>query len=528
MIENTPQIKLKNTFLSDVFIQNYVHKFFPKQIQKKIIDELEDFGGKVIGDVLQWAEDCEQNPPYHVPYSFWKKKIDRITVSPSWHKLKNFSASEGLIAIPYEAKLQEYSRCLQFLKLYLFNPSSAFYTCPLAMTDGGAKLIQVYGDEKLKKYFLKIISRNPKEFISSGQWMTEKAGGSDVRFGTQTVAKKENGEWRLYGEKWFASEIIASTAFTLAKIEDSHSEKASSNPDLSLFFVKIKNDAGQWNNIEVDKLKDKLGTRALPTAEIKLNGTLAHLVGEPGNGIKKIATLFNITRIHNSITACALGKRLHDMSLSYAEQRMAFGKKLSDLPLHKQMLCSTRKKNEDNFYFTMHLSYLLGLQENNKATEEQIKLLRLLTPICKLYTAKENLYVVSELLESFGGIGYIETDGIPRFLRDSQVLTIWEGTTHVLSLDMLRALTKDHSYSAFVTEIHCILNTIEDDLEEKRSVLKKLEQLTLYTQDLFKQEKEQIELQSKNLAYRIAKILIQSLRIQFQSSQKYPTQTQTP
>ncbi|MBE8221752.1 MAG: hypothetical protein HAW60_03375 [Bdellovibrionales bacterium] len=374
------------------------------------------------------------------------------------------------------------------------------------MTDGAAKLSQIY-NKPLAAYFKKFTSRDSKKFISSAQWMTEKKGGSDVRASTETIAKKENATWRLYGEKWFTSAITASVAFTLARIEG--------KDGLSLFFLETKNKNGKWNNLEICRLKNKLGTNALPTAEIKLKGSIAHVIGEYGNGIKKITPLLNITRLHNSITACSLGKHLHSLSKSFAQQRLSFGKKLIDHPLHKQSLDEAALNNENNFYLTMYAVYLLGLEENKRSTKEQSQILRLLTPVCKLYTAKKNMLVASELLESFGGFGYIEDTGIPRIFRDSQVLSIWEGTANILSLDTLKALNKDQSFQAFVKEVHNILNFVKNKNKEKEKILKKLDQLTTIVNKLSSQSLEESQLISKKIAFFIAEIIIESFRLRF-------------
>ena len=193
------------------------------------------------------------------------------------------------------------------------------------------------------------------------------------------------------------------------------------------------------------RLKDKLGTKALPTAEVTLNGTPARLIGKEGEGIKTIATVLNITRVYNSI--CALGhmRRGIDLAFDYATRREAFGAKLIDLPLHKKTLNDLQSQFQRCFSLTFFVVELLGKEEAGSASETERKLLRALTPLVKLYTAKKSIQISSEVLESFGGAGYIEDTGLPYLLRDAQVYAIWEGTTNVLSLDFLRVCAKENA-----------------------------------------------------------------------------------
>ena len=206
--------------------------------------------------------------------------------------------------------------------------------------------------------------------------------------------------------------------------------------------MQLRDADGALRGIRVNRLKDKLGTRALPTAELTLDGAPAHLVGEAGQGVRKIAALFNVTRVYNAVAALAGMRRAIALARDYARRRVAFGKPLADHPLHAETLAAMETEWRAAFMLAFHVVELLGRQECNEASTNELARLRLLIPIAKLYTAKQAVAVASEALESFGGAGYIEDTGLPRLLRDAQVLPIWEGTTNVLSLDVLRALEK--------------------------------------------------------------------------------------
>lgn len=442
--------QLSNQFTADATLQQYLQQRLPAEELKQATPELHRMGERAVTDLLSASENAEATDPVHTPYDPWGRRIDEIKMSPGWNHIARAAAEEGIVATGYERKFGAHSRLVQFAKLYLFHPSSAFVTCPLAMSDGAARAIELYGDEELKKGpFRKLISRNPDDFWTSGQWMTEKTGGSDVS-GTMTVAKPKGVGWfELHGIKFFTSATTAQMAMALGRIEG-HPE---GSRGLSLFYIPVRDAAGRLQNIEVLRLKDKLGTRAMPTAELKLAGTPARLVGGEGNGVKKIASLFNITRMYNSVCALGASRRALALALDFARRRSAFGKVLVDQPLHAETLAELVVEFEGNFMLTFHLAELLGRDELGLASPEEGAMLRMLTPIAKLYTGKSCMAITSEALECIGGAAYMEDTGLPVLHRNAQVFSIWEGTTNVLSLDMLRAIEKEGAFKPFVEGI---------------------------------------------------------------------------
>jgi putative acyl-CoA dehydrogenase len=422
-------VRLSNTYTNDLTLKNYLRKL-PKDVLAKIEPHLTETGELAATKWLEWSQDAENTEP--------KLNGQEIIMPASWKNLEKAAATEGIVAAAYERKYAEWSRVYQMSLLYLFHSSSAFVSCPLAMTDGAARALELYGK---KTGFKHLTSRDPKEFWTSGQWMTERTGGSDVS-GTSTIAKKHKDHWLLSGTKWFTSATTSQMTMTLARPEGA--EKGSKG--LSLFYVETKNPDGSLKNIEILKLKNKLGTRAMPTAELELKNTPAELVGDLGGGVKKISAVLNITRIYNSICAISAMRRALDWAQGYSKVRTAFGKPLIDHPLHKNSLATLEKNFADCFKMTFFVVELLGKEETNQATEDEKILLRALTPVVKLYTGKKVTQITSEVCEMIGGAGYIEDTGIPTLVRDAQVFSIWEGTTNVLSLDFLRAIQKDESW----------------------------------------------------------------------------------
>ncbi|WP_413586591.1 acyl-CoA dehydrogenase family protein [Bdellovibrio sp. HCB274] len=438
---------LTNTFQSDVLLQKFLKKILPADCQKQVFTHLDHLGNRAATDMLAFAEDAEAHPPVHVPFDPWGRRIDDIRVSAGWKSLEKIAAEEGIVATAYERKYGSFSRVYQMALLYLYSPSSAIFSCPLAMTDGAARALELYGTPELKARAIPhLTSRDPKNFWTAGQWMTERTGGSDVS-GTSTDAHAFTGEsgfaatHSLHGTKWFTSATTSQMALTLARPDGA----AAGSKGLSLFYLELRNDQEQLNHIQIHRLKDKLGTKALPTAELSLQGTPARLVGGEGDGIKKIASVLNITRIYNSICALGHARRALDLAQSYSRKRKAFGKLLIDHPLHQETLRWLEDDFRRCFAFSFHIAHLLGKDEVGEINAKERILLRTLTPVLKLYTAKKAINTSSEVVEMFGGAGYVEDTGLPRLIRDAQVFSIWEGTTNVLSLDMLRAFEKEQS-----------------------------------------------------------------------------------
>jgi len=433
---------LGNQYLDDRVLRAYLRRTLPPEIFEEIEPDLTRLGDRAVGDLLALSDAAEAAPPRHVPYDAWGRRVDRIETSDAWRALDRVAAEEGLVAIGYERAHGALARVDQFARLYLYAPSSATYSCPLAMTDGAARCLELYGDDELRRTaFRHLTSRDPDTFWTSGQWMTERTGGSDVS-GTSTVARPvgggRTGDYRLYGTKWFTSATTAQVALTLARTEGAPAGSAG----LSLFFVALRDRRGALQHIRVNRLKDKLGTRALPTAELALDGTPARLVGGLGHGVRKIAALLTITRVYNAVCALAGMRRAIALATAYARMRVAFGRPLIEQPLHVETLAAMEVECEAAFHLTFRVVELLGKEECGEADGDDLALLRLLTPVAKLYTAKQAVAVASEAIEAFGGAGYVEDTGLPRLLRDAQVLSIWEGTTNVLSLDVLRATAK--------------------------------------------------------------------------------------
>jgi len=441
--------RLGNQWHEDRSLQALLARHLPPDALRDVRPSLERMGELAAGPLLELAQTHRRDEPTHVPYDAWGHRVDEVQVNPAWREYARVAAREGLVATAYERRHGAYSRLHQFALVYLFDRSSQVYTCPLAMTDGAARTLQLLGPEAVRDRVLpRLLSRDPGRAWTSGQWMTERTGGSDVGL-TETVAPARDGVWGLHGTKWFTSAVSSQVALTLARPEGN----GPGGKGLALFFVELRDDAGRLQGISVNRLKEKLGTKLLPTAELTLEGTPAIPVAGLADGIRNMATMLNLTRTWNAVSSAAVLRRGVALARDYARRRVAFGAPLSEKPLHLDTLAGLAAEQEAALQLAFHAVALLGREEAGEIDDAGRATLRLLQPVAKLTTARMAVAGASETLESFGGAGYVEDTGLPELLRDAQVLSIWEGTTNVLALEAARAIRRVDALGPFVAEV---------------------------------------------------------------------------
>jgi alkylation response protein AidB-like acyl-CoA dehydrogenase len=355
------------------------------------------------------------------------------------------------------------------------------------MSDGAAKLLSAHLaaphlDRTTRRVFQDaydhLTSRDPTKAWTSGQWMTERTGGSDVS-GTETVAtylpspkdtstpETPLGPWSIDGFKWFSSATDSSMTVLLAQTPKG----------LSTFFAPMHrtrvippNNASlpekELNGIFISRLKNKFGTKSLPTAELELSGTRGYLIGKEGEGIQEISTILNISRLYSALSALGYVGRGLAIAKGFAKVRQVGagrGKRvmLKDAPLHMQTLANTTGEYQSMMLFTFFIAWLMGITEHTNRIPGEYSgarirlrpdnpsdiplLLRIFTPVLKASVCKRSIHALQECMEALGGIGYLENTenesiNIARLYRDCCVLSIWEGTTDVLASDALRVL----------------------------------------------------------------------------------------
>jgi len=450
-LQEPPQ--LPNQYDADAVLRSHLRRSVDPDVLRAIEPSLRRMGDLAAGRLLELAHTHRRDEPVHVPFDAWGRRIDEVHVNEAWREYARVAAEEGLVATAYERVHGRFSRVQQFALAYLFHPSSQVYSCPLAMTDGCARTLEVLASglpgATRDRVLAHLLSRDPAQVWTSGQWMTERIGGSDVGL-SETVARSDgNGGFTLHGTKWFSSAVTSQVALTLARPEGN----GLGGKGLALFLVEVRDAAERLQGITVLRLKDKLGTRHLPTAELLLDGTPAVPVAGLSDGVRNMTTMLNLTRTWNAVCAAATLRRGLALARDFARRRVAFGASLAEKPLHLETLADLAAEQQASFLLTFFAIELLGRQEAGELDARGESLLRLVQPITKLTTARQTVAGASEVLEAFGGAGYVEDTGLPELLRDGQVLSIWEGTTNVLALEAYRAALRADALPPALEEI---------------------------------------------------------------------------
>lgn len=441
-----------NTYLTDAALRSLLAAWLRPATLAWAEPQLVEMGRAAAAELQEWGEECEQHPAFLRAIDPWGNRVDEVIYPAAWRRIAGVATQAGLIALPYEDEARGRAgpevRVVQAALGYLFHPSSATYFCPMAMTDGAARVLLEFGPDRLRREVVPhLISHDANRAWTAGQWMTERQGGSDVG-SNAVVARQERGGWRLYGQKFFCSNVSGEVALALARPEGA----VGGTPGLALFAIPRTLPDGTRNAYRIERLKDKLGTRAMATAEVSLQGAHAELVGEESRGFAQMTPMLNITRLHNAVAAAAGMRRAVTLACRYAARRESFGRRLDRHPLHREVLLDMAIQAEAGLSLTLRVAALLGRIENDVRDEDE-DLFRVGVPLAKLYTARQAVAVASEAVECFGGSGYMEDTGIPRLLRDAQVLPIWEGTTSVLALDVLRVVRKPDVLAAYSAEL---------------------------------------------------------------------------
>ncbi len=470
---------LTDPYTSDHVLRSYLDRYLGSERATAAEHRLTALGRDVTGSLRDAHNDAEAHPPTLRSFNAWGARIDRVESAPGWEIQRRAAARHAVVALPYLADARSAfgstARVVQHALLHVYGPESATFSCPVAMSDGAAAVLSRSDvDGSVRDAWLpRLISTDPDTAITSGQWMTESQGGSDISRST-TIARRDGDGWRLTGEKWFCSAADAAMAVALARPEGA----PDGSRTLAPFVVPRYADDGfsPAAGLTLHRLKDKLGTRAVPTAEIGLDGAYAQPVGDPEHGgLARMMTLVVITRLHNAAAAAGGMRRGLDYSRAYASVRTVAGGRLDANPLHRATLTRLAVDAEAAFALTAYAFSLLGAVEVDESVDAAAAL-RLVAPLAKIATGRWAVASASEYLECFGGAGYVEETGIPRLLRDAQVLPIWEGTSNVLSTDVARAIGRDEGVKQLLERVDAALDvapagTMADGLAVARTSL---------------------------------------------------------
>ena len=492
-----PQYAVPNiVYNDDPTLSRLLRLYLPHPTPTPISDDLSRFASLILTpQVLAQTRNCETtHPTLHPRTSLGAiNDLDPLRTSEGWRWLGELGIREGLVGLGFDQNVVEQGwnpRVWQFAKQYLWAGSAALVTCPGAMTDGVAVLLgsvvkagPTSGEWQDNAKWLEVAREVRQRLVSrwtgednrsqgklkawtSGQWMTERTGGSDVR-GTETIASRfagpeastgtdvagmPLGPWSISGFKWFSSATDADAAVMLAQTPHG----------LSCFYAPLRLSSGRMNGVRISRLKDKLGTKGLPTAELELVGVRAWLVGEIGKGTKEISRVLNVTRIHTAVGQVGYWGRGLAVSRAWARVRkVSGGGLLSGNRQHVRWMAKETVK----YRAAMALSFagvaLLGVVENGPTVSSRVQatragiipgdieeaemLLRVFTPVMKAQVSLASIAGLRACMESLGGVGYLENNedivmNIARLFRDANVGAIWEGTTSVIAEDVVRVL----------------------------------------------------------------------------------------
>ena len=418
--------------------------------------------GRLAGGRLdELARIADKHPPVLNPRDRFGRDEDWIDYHPSYREMETIAFGDFQFhAMSHRAGTLGMDRPLpavaKYALQYLFVQSEFGLMCPISVTDTSIHLIRKFAHQELKDYLLpKMLSGDCATMWKGTQFMTERAGGSDVG-AIETMARHEDGEWRLYGDKWFCSHADADVALLLARPEGAPAGTAG----LALFALPRRLKDGSRNAFRIVRLKDKLGTRSMASGEILLEGAVAYLVGDARAGLKQMMEQVNLSRLSHGVRAAAMMRRCLNEAMVSAQSRIAFGKTVIEYPLLRRQLLKITLPAEQSlsmFLFAAHAMDRANAGDNDAALR-----LRILTPLLKFRACRDNIPVATGAMEVRGGNGYIEEWVNARLIRDAHIGVLWEGTSNINALDIVtRAVGRSRAHHALAAELDKLLGEAE-------------------------------------------------------------------
>ncbi|KXX76927.1 putative acyl-CoA dehydrogenase AidB [Madurella mycetomatis] len=563
---------IKNQFHDDASLQRIIKLFLPRSILDQISPEAARLGDEVLSQqVFDWVTDAERNQPYlrgSGRDAFGKPKSE-LVVGEGWRKLQDFGFEKGVVAINYDTDLGPYTRLVQFIRCHLWEASCANTLCPAAMQDGAARLLQRHLSRKtglspterqvFQNAYDHLTFRDPSKAWTSGQWMTERTGGSDVSR-TETVAtydpypssssatpadldeKIPLGPWSISGFKWFSSATDSQMAILLAKTRPDKGVSCFLAPmrryNPSLVSPTGHLGGSELNGVTIQRLKHKFGTQSLPTAELELKNMRGWLIGEEGQGIHEISTILTVTRVHTAVSSMGYLGRALGIARAFALVREAgTGRSrrvpLSSHPLHMRTLAALTVDYHALMLLVYYTLYIMGLDERPSFPAQSqsryppprlpappgdlvAPLLRVLSSLHKSYACLTAPPLIYECMASLGGVGYLLNDesqhiNVARIFRDACVGAIWEGTTDVLAGDTIRALKRPRGGGESMRGLDWVvqsgLRTMAGDRCAEAAERVKREWAGLKAR-IEKGEQEELLPEARGIVFRIAEVLM--------------------
>ena len=434
-----------NFYDTDAELQALLALYLPADLLAHLQPHLQRMGALAGGQVDTLAGIADKNPPTLEHRTRAGQDQQRIIKHPAYEALERIAYGEfGLQAISHRDDMLGWRGkmppAVKYALTYLFVQSEFGLCCPLSMTDSLTRTLKKFGDQALvDKYLPQLLSLDWDEQAQGAMFMTEQAAGSDIS-NTQTIAcAQPDGSWRLTGDKWFCSNPDAELAMVLARVDGG----PPGMKGISLFLLPRMLDGGSANHYRIIRLKDKLGTKSMASGEIRMEGAVAYLVGEQGRGFVQMADMVNNSRLSNGVRSAGMMRRAVAEAEFVARERIAFGKRLEQMPLMQRQLDKLRVPAEQAR--TMVFQTAQTLMRSDAGEPDAYALLRILTPMIKFRACRDARKVTGDAMEVRGGCGYIEEWSDPRLVRDAHLGSIWEGTSNIVALDVIRAIKREGS-----------------------------------------------------------------------------------
>lgn len=441
-----PDTRGVNAFNDDASLGALLGLYLPAADLDALHPALSRLGVLVGGRLDELAHVADRNPP--VLHHRDRRGDDRpwIEKHPAYVEMERIGfGAFAMAAMSHRPALgldRPVPHAAKYAVQYLFAQAEFGLLCPISMTDALTRTLRRYADPDLVARYLPGLTADDLEHqIQGAMFMTERAAGSDVG-ATLTRAVADGDAWRLHGDKWFCSNADAGLALVLARPEGA----PPGIKGVSLFLLPRDLPGGGRNAYRIVRLKDKLGTRSMASGEIVMEGALAWMVGPPGQGFVQMAEMINQSRLSNAVRSAGMMRRALREALAVARGRTAFGRRLIDLALQRRQLLKLMLPAEQALSMVMYTADALARADAGEAGGAALR--RILTPLVKFRVCRDARKVAGDAMEARGGVGYIEEWAEPRLVRDAHLGSIWEGTSNIVALDVLRAARRDRAHAA--------------------------------------------------------------------------------
>ncbi|MBX9361569.1 acyl-CoA dehydrogenase family protein [Streptomyces sp. WAC04114] len=434
-----------DVFSADRSLTDAVDRHLDPDLRDDVLGELAALGrASGSAQVQEWGRQANENPPRLHTHDRYGNRIDEVEFHPSWHRLLGKGVSAGLTAA-WDRPAGHLRRAAAFV---VWTQVEAGNGCPLSMTHAAVPALRTDPDLAAEweprltsmVYDRELRPARLKAGALFGMGMTEKQGGSDVRANTTSARPlAEDGTYELTGHKWFCSAPMSDGFLVLAQAPGG----------LTCFLVPRVLGDGTRNVFLIQRLKDKLGNRSNASAEVEFDGTWARRVGEEGRGVRTIIGMVAATRLDCVLGSAGLMRQAVAQAVHHCTYREAFGGKLVDKPLMRNVLADLALESEAATTLALRLAAAY-----DDGGEQERALLRIAVPAAKYWVTKRCPPVAVEAAECLGGNGYVEESGMPRLVRESPLNSVWEGAGNVQALDVLRALRREPgALDAYLREV---------------------------------------------------------------------------